>query len=534
MIPPTAIPTPTPVPANDPQALLSRMSLEQKIGQVMVIGFDGTTVSPGLREMIEKYHVGGVILFARNVESPRQVAALTRELQEIALKSGHPGLITAIDQEGGRVARLTEDKGFSEFPGGMALGATGDPEVARQVARAIAGELKALGLNTDFAPVLDVNNNYKNPVIGIRSFGSDPAQVASYGVAFLEGLQGEGVLAFGKHFPGHGDTAVDSHLSLPVVPHARERLEAVEFVPFKAAMKAGVAGIMSAHVSFPAIESVVPDLPATLSPRVLTGLLRDEMGYTGLVATDSIEMGALAQSGYAIPLAPAMALQAGADLLLFNRDHALHQQSIEFITGWLKEGKIPQKRLDEAVLRVLQAKAKFGILEPALADPEKTATLVGNEATHRIAQEAARRSITLLRDRAGLIPLKKDANLLVIETGSSVGLGKALGASAIQLRETANSSEIAGLVGTAAGRTVIVATTDAINSKSQTDLVKALLKANIPTIVVAMRGPYDVLAFSEVGTYLATYGSPPPTMIALKAILMGEAAPRGKLPVEMP
>src|SRR6266516_4557828 len=179
------------------------LSLEQKIGQLMIIGFDGTTVDVDLRNMITKYHIGGVILFARNIESARQVAALTNELQKAALESGNPGLFIAIDQEGGRVARLTEDKGFTEFPSAMAIGATGDPENAYRMASAMAAEMRAVGINVDFAPDLDVNNNPANPVIGTRSFGSDPNKLAIFGAAFGCGLQENGILAFGKHFPGH-------------------------------------------------------------------------------------------------------------------------------------------------------------------------------------------------------------------------------------------------------------------------------------------------------------------------------------------
>lgn len=531
----TAAPTsPAASTAFDPQAVLKGMSLEQKIGQAMIIGFDGSTVSPGLREMIESYHVGGVILFARNVESPRQVANLTRSLQQIALDSGHPGLFIAIDQEGGRVARLTEDKGFTEFPGAMALGAAGDPALARQVAQAMGRELKALGLNIDFAPDLDVNNNFANPVIGIRSFGSDPAQVAKYGVQFLEGLQSQGILAFGKHFPGHGDTAVDSHLALPVVPHARQRLDAVEFVPFRAAMAAGVAGIMSAHVSFPAIETVIPEMPATLSPRVLTGLLRGEMGFQGLSITDSLDMGALAQMGFPISRSAAMALQAGADILLFNRDHAVHRQAFQMVSDWIQEGKIPQSRLDEAVLRVLQAKAAFGVIHPQLANPDAVGGLIGTPAARTLALEAARQSITLVQDKAGLVPLDKSKPWLVFETSGARGLGKALGASAIDLKDQATASEIDNAVRTAQGRIAIVGTTDAVNSAGQANLVKALLKANIPTVVVAVRGPYDLLAFRDAPTYLASYGSNPPAIAAIADVLSGAVSPHGKLPVELP
>ncbi len=224
--------------------------------------------------MIGKYHIGGVVFFARNVQSPQQAAELTNKLQQTAIENGNPGLFIAIDQEGGRVARLTEDTGFTEFPSAMAIGATADPENAYRMASAMAAEMRAVGINVDFAPDLDVNNNPANPVIGTRSFSSDPNKVADFGAAFARGLQENGILAFGKHFPGHGDTGTDSHFALPLVPHDRARLDQIELLPFKAAIAENIAGIMSAHVTFPAVDPN-PGMPATLSRSVLTGLLRE-------------------------------------------------------------------------------------------------------------------------------------------------------------------------------------------------------------------------------------------------------------------
>ncbi|MSP12090.1 MAG: beta-N-acetylhexosaminidase [Chloroflexi bacterium] len=342
-------------------AWLARMTLAEKAGQVMAFGFDGTALTDDLRRMLEQIRPGGVVLFARNVVSPAQLAQLTADLQQTAQANGGPRLIISIDQEGGRVARLRRATGFTEFPSAQAVGAAVDPPgTARAIARAMATEMRAAGITMDLAPVLDVNNNPANPVIGNRSFGDDPALVAACGVAFIEALQAEGIMTVGKHFPGHGDTSVDSHLGLPVIPHDRARLEQVEFIPFKAAIAAGVAGIMSAHISFPAIDPM-PNMPATLSPNVMTGLLRDELQYGGLRLTDSLEMGALQASGYPVPVAAATALAAGADLLLFNCGHALNYQAHTALQEGVRYGEIPSARLDEAVRRVLQAKARFGL-----------------------------------------------------------------------------------------------------------------------------------------------------------------------------
>jgi len=515
------------------------MTLEEKVGQVMMIGLDpnggraAPELTPEFRALLQELHVGGVIYFERNVESPAQLAKLSADLQEAARANGDPPLLISIDQEGGRVARLKEPRGFTEFPGAMAIGATGDVENARLIARALAQELLAVGINMDLAPDLDVNNNPDNPVIGIRSFGSDPQAVAAFGIAFTAGLQAEGVLAVGKHFPGHGDTGTDSHVSLPTVSHDRGRLAAVEFVPFKAAMRANVAGIMSAHVTFPAIDST-PGLPATLSPKVLTGLLRDELGYDGLVLTDSLEMGALATIGYPVPVAAATSLKAGADVLLISHGLEIHRQTHALIVDWVRRGQIPQASLDQAVGRVLAAKERFGVLDDR-GQASGVGGQVGSAAHKALSRQVAAQAITLLRDDAGLLPLKADAKLLVIEPPSAAGIGAALGATAFTVAANPTAAEIATAVGMARdGRTVVVATADAKNGSPQARLVQALLDAKVPTIVVAVRGPYDLLAFPEAPTYLATYGANPPMLDALAAILSGRARPVGRLPVELP
>lgn len=529
---PTANPMPIP---SDPQKILSDMTLEQKIGQIMIIGFDGVAVDDGLRQMIRDYHIGGVILFARNVQSPQQVAELTNELQKIAIDSGSPGLFIAIDQEGGRVARLTENTGFTEIPGAMAIGATNDPANAKLAAQILAREMKAVGLNADFAPDLDVNNNPANPVIGVRSFGSDPQKVAEFGVAFIDGLQSEGVLAFGKHFPGHGDTGVDSHIDLPIVPHDRARLETVEFVPFKAAIQANVAGIMSAHVTFPAIDPT-PGMPATLSKLALTDLLRNEMGYNGLIITDSLEMGALASNGNPAPLAAVKAFEAGADLLLFNRDYSLHKQAFDGLLAKVKSGEISEQRLAESVRRILAVKAQYNIINPALIpDPAQAGKVVGAAENHALALDLARKSITLLKDDAKLLPLRSGEPVLVIETPAAKGLGQLLNATTFEIANDPDTRAIDSAFSLASdGRKVIITATDAGFYAGQVRLVTELLKENRNIIIVSVRTPYDISVLPEVPTVLASYGGDPPTLQAIAEVLTGKTNPLGALPVELP
>ena len=496
----------------------------------MIVGIEGAVLSPDMRQMIEQYYVGGIILYEYNVDTPDKLAQLNADLQSAARHSGQPGLFISIDQEGGMVTRMREAKGYTEFPSQMAVAATGDIENVRRIARAISVELGAVGINMDLTPVLDVNNNPDNPVIGTRSFGSDPKRVADYGTAFIEAMQASGILAIGKHFPGHGDTNIDSHVALPSILHDRARLEAVEFVSFRAAMRAGVAGVMSAHITFPAIDPT-PGLAATLSPRVMTGLVRDEMKYDGLLMTDSLIMGALKESGYPAPQAAATALQAGVDILLFHGDYAQHRQAHKLIAEKVKSGEIPLARLDAAVRRVLIAKQHFGIT------PYETRTTakVGAPEIKSASRDIAAQSITLLRDDAHLIPLPADAKLLVVETAKDMGLGNALGATFVEVNPQPKVADISMVMGLAKnGRTVIVATTDVPRNKQQADLVNALLKEKIHTVVVAVRGPYDLLQMPNVPTYLASYGLNPPSLEALAAVLTGRARPRGRLPVALP
>ena len=500
----------------------------------MMIGFEGTQPDSNLLEMISRYHIGGVIFFARNVQSPQQMAELINELQQTASESGNPGLFIAIDQEGGRVARLTEDKGFTEFPSAMAIGATDGPENAYRMASAMAAEMRTVGINVDFAPDLDVNNNPDNPVIGTRSFGSDPNQVAAFGAAFARGLQENGILAFGKHFPGHGDTGTDSHIALPLVSHDRARLEQIELVPFKSAIAAEFAGIMSAHVTFPAID-INPGMPATLSHRVLTGLLRDELGFQGLIATDSLEMGALAENGYPPPVAAALAFAAGADLLLFNRDHVMHKQAFANLVQTFNEGNVSQGQLDSSVRRILDAKEKFGILNPLLvAEPSKAVESTASTEHHALALELACNAITVLKDDSSLLPLKPGEPLLVIETTAARGLGSLLEARTLEIENDPDADTITTALGMASDRCkVIVTTTDTGFYAGQVKLVTELLAKNLNIIIVSVRSPYDITFLPHVPTALAAYGGNLPTLQAIADVLMDKAEASGVLPVTL-
>lgn len=514
-----------------PKPITQTLTLEQKIGQTMLVGFEGTSLTRELRKMMNDIRPGGVILFERNVQSPNQVAELIAGLQEMARANGGPPLFVAIDQEGGTVTRLREARGFTEYPSAMAVAATGDPANASAVAQVTARELKALGFNINFAPVLDVNNNPRNPVIAHRSFGSDAARVAQFGAAYIAALQADGLLAVGKHFPGHGDVMIDSHASLPNVPYARERLDAVELLPFRAAIGAGVAGIMTAHITFPELDTA-QNLPATLSSTILQNTLRGQMGFEGLIFSDSLDMGALADSGHPLPGAAGESLMAGADVLDFNTSAAMLRRVKKDMLTRAEAEPAFVARLDEAVTRILHVK-NFPSFGDGLGAGD--VSVVGSAQHRAITQDIADKAITLVKDDAALVPLPSDARALVVETPQAAGLGKLLGAVTHHVSDKPGLLEIRSAIAAAKNKTlIVVATSDVAKNPAQADLVDALMNTGLPVVVVAVRSPYDLAHLRrEPAAYLATYGSSPLMLRALVDVLAGQRAAQGHLPVEL-
>ncbi|MGM0498739.1 MAG: beta-N-acetylhexosaminidase [Bacillota bacterium] len=333
---------------------LKNMSLEEKVGQLFQVGFQSKSIDREIKDLIENYHIGGVIYFTRNIENLEQTASLSKNLQELALDSGAGiPLFISVDQEGGKVRRI---KDLTYFPANIEIGATGDKELSRKAAAVTAKELKGLGINVNLAPVLDVNNNPANPVIGERSFGADPILVAEMGVAYIKGLQAEGIIATAKHFPGHGDTAVDSHFDLPVINHSRERLDQVELYPFKKAIEAGVDSIMVAHIYFSTIESEA-GIPATLSKAVLNDLLREELNFEGVIITDDLEMGAITNF-FGTAAGAVKTIEAGADIVLISHSYDKQKQAIEAVIAAVENGRISEKRIEESLRRIIKLKGK--------------------------------------------------------------------------------------------------------------------------------------------------------------------------------
>ncbi len=318
-------------------------SLRTTIGRLLVVGIPGFEIDAATREALEELCVGGVILFKRNVDTPAQIRALTR-----ALHSLRPRPLISIDQEGGRVARLRNP--FTEFPAAAVVGRNGDAGLARNIGEAIGRELSAVGIDVDYVPVLDVHSNANNPVIGDRAFASDPETVARFAIAMMRGLRAGGVIPCGKHFPGHGDTATDSHHELPVVKRSRTGLDQIELAPFRAAISAGIPMLMTAHVVYPALD---PKCPATVSPAIIDRLLRQGMGFEGVVASDDLHMRAISAS-QSIAKAAVDSVAAGVDQLLVCHDLGEAKKVVEAIAAAIDDGSLKLTKVERASQRILK------------------------------------------------------------------------------------------------------------------------------------------------------------------------------------
>lgn len=528
---------------------MKSFNLRQKIGQLMMFGFAGQTPSESIIDMIENHHVGGVILFSRNVGTAEEVLNLNNKLQELARKAGHEyPLLISIDQENGVVRRL--GVGTTLFPGNMALGAVNSEKVTRDVAKGTATELKELGINMNLAPVVDVNNNPQNPVIGVRSYGEDPQSVGRMGVAAIQGHQEAGVVTTIKHFPGHGDTNVDSHLALPTIAHDRKRLDEVELVPFKQAIEAGADSVMIAHVYFPAIETG-ENVPATVSKAVIRNLLREELGFDGVVTTDCMEMKAI-QDTFGTAEGALLGLKAGIDMIMISHSYELQLETIERIARAVEEGEISESLIDESVERILRLKRKYLNWNDAVR--EKVSEVVNGPEHKKVAEEAYHQSVTVLQNRNQTLPFEPSAEdaVLVIYPNSKIytlvedtryatyALGEAVkqlhpNVTELTIEAKLTEEELGRIVEKAQqAEFIVVGTLNAHLIPEQEKLVKRLHLLNKPMAVIGMRSPYDLLAFPEVNAYLTTYEYTLPALQTAAEIVFGRRKAYGKLPITLP
>jgi beta-N-acetylhexosaminidase len=545
------------VPPHDkPLLRLEDLSLDEKIGQLFAVRGFGVFMAESsapyqrLRQAVAGSGVGGVVWFASNVY---ETAQLTRTLQ----REARVPLLISADLEAGMGMRFLDT---TFWPPAMAVAATGDPSLAEAEGRVVAREARAVGVNHILAPVADVNVDPDNPVINARSFGEDPADVARFVAAFIRGVQSEHVLATAKHFPGHGDTHVDSHRALPVIGASRQRLDSVELVPFRAAIDAGVKSIMIGHLAVPSLDRTpvpvrgeghgenpygttageVPTegtLPATISPAIVNGLLRRELGYDGLVVSDAFDMGGITEH-FDAGEAAVRAIEAGEDQILLS---ANTDAAIAGVKAAVAGGRLTVARIDQSVRRILEAKAFAGW---AIADPDEIFRVVDAEENRAVAADIARRALTLVREEAGALPLARGARVTLVVVTDGLDLVNPLADFEKELKpaqtiviDPRTREELLPKI----DADVIIAAF-AIRARSGAGSIalppsaRRLLEANSAkrTIGVAFGTPYILREVPRIGTYLVAYGPQPVLQRAVLAALFGQAPITGKLPVTIP
>ncbi len=572
--------------------IMSKMTLEEKIGQMITVsaenwnGENFTVMEDKVAEIIADSSVGGVILFSENIQDTQQVVNLTTAFQNASLKSKNKiPLFVSIDQEGGEVVRL---KYGTSLPGNMALGATNNAQYANDAGNILGKELSTLGINVDFAPSLDVNTNPQNPIIGLRSYSSDPEIVAKLGVQTINGIKGNDVIAVAKHFPGHGDTHTDSHTGLPTVDKSLKEIEACELVPFKSAIENGVDMIMTAHIQFPQIEkeTVVSEvtgkeviLPATLSKTIITDILRDKMGYNGIVTTDAMNMGAIADN-FTVSQACILAINAGVDMLLMPVSLADESSGRELtdlignIKSAVKDGRIKESRIDEAVKRILQLKEKRLILNYKAPTVENALQVVGSEANHETEDNISTSAITVLKNENNTLPFKPESGQKVVLISAysdetpcfDYAITKMISKGTIPNVEYEtyyynNGNSLDEILTAVSGANYAVVLSEMLSNDDIlpdslcTTVTRAVIECsknnNVKCAVVSVGKPYDTANYTNADALLVAYGCKGmnaedtngalpatytygPNIIASVEVAFGYKNPYGILPIDVP
>lgn len=589
---------------NGVDEIIANMTLEEKVVQTLMPDFRNwevngeevgvTELNDDIRQIFADYQFGGVILFAENVVETEQTARLVYQMQASQVESDHLPLLIGIDQEGGIVNRLGSG---TQLPGNMALGATNDPEYSKLAGDIIGSELEALGINVNFAPSVDINNNPKNPVIGLRSFSSDPEIVSEHGLSYIEGIKEHNVAVAAKHFPGHGDTDVDSHFGLPVVDKSFDELMNNELLPFKAVMDADTDMIMTAHIQFPQLESEMKVseedgsdilLPATLSPAILTDLVRDEMAYEGIVITDALNMEAIANNFGEVETS-ILSKKAGADILLMpviirsNDDLALLDEVIQGLVDAVESEDIPMVNIDNSVRRILTLKDELGLLEDdflSQSEDEVVANateIVGSEMNRANEREISNHAVTLIENTQAALPIQPEADdhVLFFTADPNQVPGTEFSIERMRLEESLSSdftyevltyneesqfTDFADAISQASH--VIVYTSMVDESSLAADNFRTAIpqeiftyakEQGIPTVQVSINKPYDAVNFTDNDAILISYGyngmdpteggqepvaSFGPNIPAVVEVVFGvtssEEGPTGQLPVDLP
>ncbi|CAG8016285.1 unnamed protein product [Penicillium olsonii] len=524
-------------------------SIHKQVGQLFAVGFHGLSPSPEIKTLIHDYHLGGIVLFSRNFESAEQIQTLTHDLQKEAKLAGHQRpLLIGIDQENGFVTRISPPVA-AQVPGPMALGATHDPECAYSAGKATGETLSFFGINMNYAPVCDINSEPLNPVIGVRSPGDDPEFVGRFASAAARGLREQNIVPSVKHFPGHGDTAVDSHYGLPVIPKTRDQLERCELIPFRRAVAEGIEAVMTAHISLPCIDLT---RPATLSAKALS-ILRKDMAYDGMVITDCLEMDGI-RSTFGTEEGSVLALQAGSDSLMICHTFEVQLASIKRVCEAVKSGEIDQTRMADAYRHVAAVKDKFLTWESALRQSDLTGLSALNTRIAEKTMDIYSRSTTLVRDKNDILPLSKTSIIIFLFPGDKIPAGGAVDGEGMGrqgsfnarkyldvLRQHNNSiAEIrygtAGLTGEQwqvidVADVVIFTSLNARESPYQESLGLELAQRVRSLVHIAACNPYDFLDAPSVKTYITTYEPTIESFSVAADIMFGTLIPTGALPV---
>lgn len=511
------------------------LTLNEKVGQLMMVGFHGTTAPSHILEWLSTGRIGGVYLFSRNIESPEQVKKLIDECHAAAKFP----ILVGIDQEGGIVARLRE--GFTESPGAMALSASGDMQLAEDIAYMMGQELFAMGINWNFAPVADITHNIDNPSVGTRSAGTDKHQVANVVQAQVRGFQRAGVAATVKHFPGLGNTATDTHDELARITGSIDYLYEQDLIPFRAAIDEGVACVMTTHVLFEELDN---EHPTTLSPIVLNRLLRDEIGYDGAVCTDCMEMKAITDK-YGSDESAILSVLAGVDLVLVSHTKARQEQAYEAVLDAVQSGRITEKRLNQSVARIQALKQQYEYKNPP------PLSIIQSEAHQALAQQAANAGTVLVKSDASF-PIKQNAENIVciefstqivsdsVEAGSHTGFTNYLKQRIpaiqchIQNRFDVADTDLAHIDDLLEkSDTVILATRNAHMILRQQFLALSIIEKAKNVIVVCLRNPYDAGICFQANTIICTNGDSTPSLKSAVDAICGDFTPTGNLTVDM-
>jgi len=567
--------------------VLSRMTLDEKIGQCLTQSWRGSLITPSVVETITRLHAGGLRIEPYTTEAttgkaygkevdvrswrkPRGYFRVT----ETHFRVKHPGFNISASEYARRLNRLKQiamDRpcgvplhvcidyegdfshdfpfdGINMFPSNMGIRAAGGPRTAYRVGLAVGRQLAAIGVNMIHSPVCDVNINPQNPEINIRSFSDDAGVLAQYAARLMKGLEEAGLIATAKHFPGRGDSAVDAHDQLPVIEAPRARLDAVELLPYRALIARGLRAIMVAHNAYPALD---PDVvPATVSRRVITELLREELGFQGVVTTDAMGMGAIVRR-WGVPVASAMALKAGADLVLLKFDNELRSQTFFEIKRWVREGRLTEAELDESVRRILAMKMAKGLFENGgQVDPEAATAALRDPQTVTLSRDVARRAVTVLRDRRGVLPLRREQRVMVIEqliipefvpndmhyhahSFNEAMLDQSLNLVNVDCEFRATEQEQRTILGLLGEVDAVVMTNWfwRIMPENNTELIKAIARRRKPLVVVT-NNPYPMGATPQAGTVVCTYGVTPQSLRAAAGVIYGKLKPRGRWPLE--